>query len=169
MKREGLLKNTVIVVTGDHGEGFGEHGPRMHNGTAYEEGLRVPMVLYGPDHLKLAGRLGGVRQHIDLLPTVLELAGVRLDNPVPGKSLLSTDGHQQMAMQCWYEDYCAVGMNDNGEKLIYWYGKRSLESFDLNMDSLEKNNLAVQWGLADRDSRIQGVFQQLANLRSIYH
>ena len=169
MRREGLMKNTLIVITGDHGEGFGEHGPRMHNGTAYEEGMRVPLVLYGPDVLREPGRLGGLRQHLDLMPTVLDMAGIKTDQAQPGKSLLDPEGHEMIAMQCWYQDYCAVGLNRSDEKLIYWYGKRPLESFDLDSDPGEKVNLAEQWGSEERDLKIKEVFQHLANLRSIYN
>lgn len=168
MRSAGLLTNTLIVVTGDHGEGFGEHGPRMHNGTAYEEGMRVPMVLYGPDVLRKTGRLGGLRQHLDLMPTVLDLAGIQVSQPLPGSSLLSGNGHEQIAMQCWYQDYCAVGIDQSGEKLIYWYGKRPLESFDLRDDSAETVNLAEGWGSGERDDKVETVFQKLADLRSVY-
>lgn len=169
MRREGLLHNTLVVVTGDHGEGFGEHGPRMHNGTAYEEGLRVPMILYGPDIIREPGRLAGLRQHLDLMPTVLDVAGIKISQILPGMSLFGSQGHDQIAMQCWYQDYCAVGLNDEGEKLIYWYGKRAMESFDLDTDPAEKNNLALQWSSDERDTKILGVFQQLADFRSVYN
>lgn len=168
MRAAGLLENTLIVVTGDHGEGFGEHGPRMHNGTAYEEGLRVPLVLFGPDVLKKTGRQTGLRQHLDLMPTVLELAGIQVSQPLPGKSLLRENGHDQIAMQCWYQDYCAVGIDQRGEKLIYWYGKRSLESFDLANDPAETVNHAAAWPTDVRDDKVEKVFQQLADLRSVY-
>jgi arylsulfatase A-like enzyme len=41
-KELGLYDNTIFVLFGDHGEGFGEHGRFMHGDTIWEEGLRVP-------------------------------------------------------------------------------------------------------------------------------
>ena len=48
-KSRGLLENTLFVMMGDHGEGFGEHGLFQHDETTYEEGLRVPLIVAGAD------------------------------------------------------------------------------------------------------------------------
>lgn len=168
MRKEGLMENTLVIITGDHGEGFGEHGPRMHNGTAYEEGIRVPLILYGPKIIKGSRRISGLRQHIDLMPTIVELTGIQLNQHLPGLSLFESEGHDQVVMQCWYENYCVASVTATGNKLIYWYGKRPLESFNLNIDTKESKNLGVGWSKEQRGEKVQAIFQQLADLRSVY-
>jgi len=79
--------NTVIIVTADHGEEFGEHGKFSHQ-TVYEGTLRVPLIITGP------GTKGGtlVEQQIsliDLAPTILDIAGLDSPRSFHGKSLLS--------------------------------------------------------------------------------
>jgi len=86
----GLAKSTIVVVTSDHGEEFGEHGGYQHGGAVYEESVRVPLVFVGP------GRIPGPRRHstpvslVDIAPTLLELAGVPVPDRLDGTSLAST-------------------------------------------------------------------------------
>lgn len=68
---------TAIVVTSDHGEAFGEHGMYRHGFEVWEPLVRVPLLVYVPG-LK-PSRVAARRSHIDLVPTLLELAGA----PVP--------------------------------------------------------------------------------------
>jgi len=75
----GLLEDTMIVLTSDHGEAFGEHGVYFDHMDAYEQTGRVPLVVWRP------GRVGArttdaLVQSVDLAPTILEAFGV----PVPG-------------------------------------------------------------------------------------
>ena len=70
--------NSVVIVTADHGEEFGEHGARYHGTSVYEEQVRVPLIVSVPDVLK-PRRIAEPVQSIDLLPTVL----TALDIPRP--------------------------------------------------------------------------------------
>ena len=77
---------TLVVVTGDHGEGLGEHGELEHGILLYDSTLHVPLIVQG------AGVGEGIRverqvRHVDLLPTVAELAGVSVPPSVDGVSL----------------------------------------------------------------------------------
>ncbi len=74
--------NTVVIITADHGEEFGDHGGRYHGTSVYEEQVRVPLVISMPSGKGVEGKTLRVRpvvQTIDLLPTVLSA----LDVPVP--------------------------------------------------------------------------------------
>lgn len=86
MEARGLLANTAVVFTSDHGEEFLDHGSFEHGHTLYEELVHVPLVL------KLPGkREGAVRGDpvglIDLFPTLAALAGVPLPEALPGQDL----------------------------------------------------------------------------------
>jgi arylsulfatase A-like enzyme len=77
---------SVVIVTADHGEEFGEHGGRYHGTTVYEEQVRVPLVVVGPGVLKRA-RTASVVQTIDLLPTVLSALGIPRPARLRGRDL----------------------------------------------------------------------------------
>lgn len=141
MRRHGLLDNTLVVITGDHGEAFSEHGQIAHNGVGYEEGMRVPLILYG----RVLGErkmIKGLRQHIDIMPTVLDLAGIGFSGKLPGKSLRGDPaGHADLITSCFYSDYCLNHLSADGGKVLFFYGKRRLEMYDLNGDPKEQRNL----------------------------
>jgi arylsulfatase A-like enzyme len=88
LEASGLLENTVLVVTSDHGEAFGEHGTLGHGRSLYDELLRVPLVLKGPPPFD-GGRVvaGGVGL-VDVLPTFLDFAGCVPVPGLPGRSFL---------------------------------------------------------------------------------
>jgi len=86
MQKQGLIDETLLVVTSDHGEEFMEHGRVDHFLPMWQEVLRVPLILRGP------GVPAGVRvqapvSHLDLAPTILSLAGVETDVPLDGLDL----------------------------------------------------------------------------------
>jgi arylsulfatase A-like enzyme/tetratricopeptide (TPR) repeat protein len=74
--RLGLKPDTLLVVTSDHGEGLGEHGENAHGFFVYQSTLRVPLLLRGPG-IPPGTRLTVTARTTDLLPTALDLLGVR--------------------------------------------------------------------------------------------
>ncbi|HEV7242058.1 MAG TPA: sulfatase-like hydrolase/transferase [Thermoanaerobaculia bacterium] len=79
-----LNADTTLVVTSDHGEALGDHGELTHGLFAYEATLKVPLLVVGPGIA--ARREAGYARHIDIVPTLLERAGMTAD--LPGQSLL---------------------------------------------------------------------------------
>lgn len=145
MTRQGLMKNTLVVVTGDHGEAFGEHGQIAHNGSSYDEGMRVPLLLYGPDVMPGSGTISGLRQHIDLLPTILAMAKIAYEGKLPGRSLVSDAlGHEDVISACFYANYCLNHFARDGRKTLFFYGKRKPELYDLISDPGERTNLHTE-------------------------
>jgi arylsulfatase A-like enzyme len=86
LDRLGILDDTVVLLTSDHGEEFLEHGSVLHSRTLYEEQLRVPLLLIGPD-IPQGLRVKGAVSNIDLAPTALALAGVESPAGLPGVDL----------------------------------------------------------------------------------
>ena len=83
LKEKGLYENTLMAVMGDNGFAFGEHG-LIDKRTAYEESMRVPLVMQLPALIKPGSRVSEVVANIDIAPTFLELAGLkRGDHAVP--------------------------------------------------------------------------------------
>jgi arylsulfatase A-like enzyme len=77
LRQEGLLDDTVVVVTSDHGEAIGDHGFLDHKMNLYEELLRIPLVVRYPRAVPAGQRIGQPVMLQDLFPTLLELAGIR--------------------------------------------------------------------------------------------
>lgn len=83
----GLRKNSVVIVTADHGEAFWEHGAGAHGGNLYDEAIRVPLVISYPAKYRHPQRVSAQVRHVDLVPTILDLAGVADATQREGTSL----------------------------------------------------------------------------------
>ncbi|MEJ2480642.1 MAG: sulfatase-like hydrolase/transferase, partial [Acidihalobacter sp.] len=71
-----LMENTLLVITSDHGEQFGEHGKWVHANSLYEEVLRVPLYMRYDGIIPAGIVLDNPVQNFDLMPTILEWAGI---------------------------------------------------------------------------------------------
>ena len=89
LERTGRLDDTLIVITSDHGEEFFDHGRRGHKQSLYDEVLRVPLLVVLPEHLRKGVPRVVDRQVSlsDVMPTILDYAGVRVPDSVLGRSL----------------------------------------------------------------------------------
>jgi arylsulfatase A-like enzyme len=138
------LENTIVIVVADHGQAFGERQLLQHNAVPYETVTRVPWLLFGPERfLGPPRRIGGVRHHYDLLPTLLELGGLELESgAIPGRSLLSTPGHDEVFSNCYYPNTCA-SLRRGPFKFIYHYGRQPTQVFDIPNDPKEERDIAA--------------------------
>ncbi len=84
----GWSRNTVLVVTADHGEEFWDHGHVFHDKTLYDEMLRIPLLFHDATGTLRPGRIAVNAGIIDILPTLRELAGLLPDPRAMGASLL---------------------------------------------------------------------------------
>jgi len=87
----GLLKNTIVIVTSDHGEALGDHGLSFHGAALYWELVHVPLVISWPGHVPQGVRVEQPVTNADIANTVLNLAGAK-QNPFPGPSLAALWG-----------------------------------------------------------------------------
>jgi lipoteichoic acid synthase len=142
LKEENVYDNALIIVAGDHGEAFGEHGRFQHDDVPYEETTRVPMWIKFPG--KPAGVSSRLSQHIDIYPTVMELLGINVGGSLPGKSLYG-GGHKEIFTFCWNEKGCMSRVRDNGSKHILDAGMAALLEYDLKKDPQEKKPLQVAY------------------------
>jgi arylsulfatase A-like enzyme/Tfp pilus assembly protein PilF len=88
LKSLGLMSKTLLVVVGDHGEAFGEHGEEGHGIFCYEENLKVPLIFF---HETLLPKNAVVEERVsltDILPTLLELYGLERGKDLHGRSLV---------------------------------------------------------------------------------
>ena len=86
----GLLDRTLVVLTSDHGEEFLEHGGVAHGQTLYAESLHVPLVVRLPGARDGGRTSEALAQHVDIVPTVLDVAGIAAPPGLAGVSLVRT-------------------------------------------------------------------------------
>jgi arylsulfatase A-like enzyme len=76
LEQTGQLKDTVIVLTSDHGELFHEHDVTGHSTHLYEEVIHVPLLIFGAEEFRALGEGEVPVAHIDIAPTILKLLGL---------------------------------------------------------------------------------------------
>ena len=168
-KKLGLYENTIFVVYGDHGEGFGEHGRYQHDDVVWEEGLKVPFLIHAPGWFEGGEQVEGLSNHSDILPTVLEMLGYEVkDGEYPGYSLLHPlpEGRTLM-FSCFHEAQCLASIKGS-EKYIYHNGNQPDEFFDLSKDPIEKHNLADERAKEEMDKRRNDLLVWRSSVNAAY-
>ena len=97
LDRQGVLKNTLVIITSDHGESLGDHGLSYHGAALYWELVHVPLIFYWPGHVPPGVRIEAPAGNDAIAATVLQMAGGK-DQVFPGPSLstfLSSDAAEQ--------------------------------------------------------------------------
>jgi choline-sulfatase len=152
----GLSEDTIIVFSGDHGDMLGERGLwyKMH---WFEMAARVPLLVHAPKQFA-ARRVSQCVSTIDLLPTLVELAGgaVEANLALDGRSLLShlqgNDGHDQVLGEYMAEGSTSpLMMIRRGEWKFIYSEQDPLLLFNLRHDPQERENLA---GAQDQQKRV---------------
>lgn len=153
VKEHGQEANTMIVYMGDNGFSFGEHGliDKRH---AYEESMRVPMLVWAPGMVKPSSVLEQVIMNVDIAPTFLQLAGVDKPSQMQGYSfagLLKGNNNTWQRDKVFYEYYweqafpqtpTTFAIRTDRYKYIYYNGVWDInELYDLKSDPYEMNNL----------------------------
>ena len=82
----GIIDNTIIIFTSDHGEMFGSHG-RMKKNIFYEESIRVPFLIQWKDKLSSGVKLDTLLSTVDIMPTILGLVDIEIPKEVEGTDL----------------------------------------------------------------------------------
>lgn len=88
LRAGGRLDRTLLVVTADHGEGFGEHGRLDHGYGPYHELVRVPLIIHFPGRRHAGTRVASMVQTADIVPTVLDVLGLPQPSVLATHSLL---------------------------------------------------------------------------------
>lgn len=87
LEESGISGKTLVVVVADHGEAFLEHGMIRHGKSLHEEEIHVPWIMRLPGVIPEGLRLAGSASHVDIMPTVLGLAGIPVPEGVDGINL----------------------------------------------------------------------------------
>ena len=144
LRARGLADDTLVVVTGDHGEAFGEpHDYAGHGSVLYDENVRVPLVLWNPRLFAGAGRSRAVGSHVDLNPTLAELLGLQPPGGWQGRSLLDPARPDRAYFVAGLGEY-QFGLREGEHKYVYsaTFGRERL--YDLELDPDELQDLAAR-------------------------
>jgi len=147
----GLRDNTIVVYFGDNGFFWGEHR-LMDKRWAYEESIRVPLIVRAPGLIRDPGRMAWqMALNIDLAPTLLDLAGLEVPAQMEGISLVPIlRNPQQPGRKDWlYEHFMDFpyripsikAVRTQRYKYVEYEGRKSPELFDLAQDPKEMRNL----------------------------
>lgn len=179
LEETGLSSNTVVIFTTDHGELVGDHWLRLKGPWMYDLVTQVPMIWRWPQHFAAGTVPGEFAEQVDVLPTILDLAGLPAHLGAQGRSLRPLlEGKQPPRWReaAFTEDrdsseLAAHGVHDRGLhlksirtpdwRLTFFQGKPYGELFDLRDDPGEYENL---WDLPDRKRVRQDLTAALLDL-----
>ena len=148
MKELGILDSTLVVVTGDHGEEFWEHGNVTHAHTLYDELLKVPLVMRWPGRIKPGTVVTNQAGLIDLMPSLLDLVGLPIPPQCLGRSLAETirgDATHLAEAEIFFEldaEASLKAVRTGAMKLIEQQPSGELELYAIGEDPGEQKNLA---------------------------
>ncbi|MBV9119862.1 MAG: sulfatase-like hydrolase/transferase, partial [Chloroflexi bacterium] len=147
-----LSTRTLVAVTADHGEAFGEHADSaegidfFHPHSLHNTEQRVPLILRYPERIKPGQVIGVPTQGIDLLPTFLTIAGRPVPGQVQGSSLVplleGSDSGATRAAYCAMPDYFFTSVTVPGWKYIQNNANGARQLFDLRADPAESHDAA---------------------------
>ena len=155
LKKTGLFENTLLLITSDHGEAFWEHKQYGHGQTVYQEEVHIPLMVTWPRRLRSGLRVRDPVGLVDIMPTLLEAAGIP---PVPcmqGRSfwkvMLGKARRREVYGETTDYDHAKLFLVRDHLKLIYElegllsparsYRVRKRLLFDLRDDPGERKNL----------------------------
>jgi arylsulfatase len=127
LREEGLLDNTIIALTADHGDMLGDHG-LWSKWLFYERSAQVPMILVGLQ---------------DVMPTVLDLAAIPVPSTVEGLSMVAEPRRKFLYAECREERSATRMLHDGRHKLIWYPAGNRLQLFDLDQDPNEMEDLGA--------------------------
>jgi arylsulfatase A-like enzyme len=148
IERNHLEQRTIVIVSADHGEAFGEHGARTHGTNLYDEALKVPLLIHRSGHP--GRRVDELVTTMDIGPTVLEIFGQPVPRHFMGESLVPflKGETPKMTRPILAEARLKRALVlPNGLKVIVDTRTDQVELYDLNQDPKELENLSDDAGL----------------------
>lgn len=150
LQARGLADDTLLAVVSDHGEAFDQHGGRTHGNQVYEESVRVPAVLAGPQLRDVPASVTFPTSHIDLAPTLLGLLGLEVPPTMKGRDLTRQDD-ARLVISGARPPLEQLGVRDGNWKAVVTLETGAVELFDLAADPGERHDVYdAHRDLADR-------------------
>jgi arylsulfatase A-like enzyme/predicted Zn-dependent protease len=150
LKTHQLYDRSTVILLADHGEGLGDHGEQEHGLFVYDEAIRVPLIIKQESNTGAGRRVADLVQHIDLVPTILDLVKAPGSGSLRGRSLKSVlEGTGRLPAPTVYSEALYARYHFGWSELIaltddrYRYIKAPREElYDLMHDAGERTNIA---------------------------
>lgn len=160
LDRKGYLRDSIVVILGDHGQALGEHDHYSHGKLLYEEDLRVPMLIVdepGVTYRNLSAAL-----QLDLAPTILDRLKLKVPESWRGQSLLRPAQPRDYTLHRGCQGGSAIVYRDGRQtwKYIRSDSPRREELYELRSDPREQRNLVNDNASAPVLSRVRGLMEQ---------
>jgi arylsulfatase A-like enzyme len=151
LERRGLYERSLIIVTADHGEEFGDHGRFEHGHSMYRELVQVPLLVKLPARdRQRTGEIDVQVRLIDILPTLLDRVGLPIPPDLPGQSLLpllakeSSPGEDRPAFsERPHLEPDRSALRDGSWAYIYTPKGDKRELYDMRSDPLEQQDVSA--------------------------
>lgn len=152
LDQAGVSDETLVIYSSDQGYTLGEHG-NTEKHYAYEEVIRIPMLVRWPQVVKPAVRRKELALNIDVMPTILDAAGVALPGDVSGKSWMPLLANPKANVSSWRDAFLfkqespgsaipgQIAVRTQRYKLITYQSFPDMELYDLKKDPGEVHNL----------------------------
>jgi arylsulfatase A-like enzyme len=157
-----LSASTIVVLTSDHGEEFGEHGGDEHGATVYDEVLRVPLIFWGGSVIPAGVRVEMPTSLVDVTPTLLDLLGLGVPAGLHGMSLAGVlRGERTIDNRTVFAeltpggrgmDHLVAARSRSHKWIVHGAGHIAHEIFDLHADPTERHPVRDQ-ALVDEGAR----------------
>jgi arylsulfatase A-like enzyme len=141
LKQLNLSDNTLLVVTGDHGEAFGEHGQRVHGFTVYDEEVRIPLIIVNPRLFSHRETFNIPGRQIDIAPTLLAILNHEIPAQWQGAGLFDRHRPRRIYLFAADDNFC-LGIIDGPLKYIYDFTSGHTELYSLSDDPYEQRTLS---------------------------
>ena len=166
LEEKGLIDNTIIVLTSDHGEALGEKGEKTHGYFAYNNTIRVPLLI------KLPGIMNQTIEenvcHIDIFPTLCEAVGGGIPPQIQGESLIPVIKGKKRAQKEIYFESLHPYLNRGWAPLtgfikddMKFIDQPLKEVYDIKQDVLEEKNLAKGANLKELEKELDRLVLRL--------
>lgn len=144
LRMEGILDDTIIMFTSDHGDMLGNHDMAAKR-VFYESSANIPMIL-SPNKGNPKAREGAIDDRLvgfaDVMPTLLDLCGLDAPKTVDGISMVGTETREHLYGECGEDDHSSRMIRTDRHKLIYYPVGNHSQLFDLIEDPHEMRDLA---------------------------
>ena len=175
LEKTGALDNTVVVFTSDHGYFYGEHGLSEERRLAYEEAIRIPLLVRYPPRVRAGTTPDQMVLSVDVAPTLIDLAGLPPSGAMQGHSLTSIfDGKASDWRSSFLIEYFSdtvfpriqnmgyVAVRTEHHKLIHYRELENMdELYDLDADPYEERNVIADPGARPLLGRMSSELQSL--------
>ena len=151
LERRRLYSGALVILLSDHGEGLGDHGEQEHGLFLYSETIRVPLIVKLPDGRHAGRRVTTPVQHLDLLPTILDLLGTGVPGDLRGRSLVPAFAGRAIPEQGLYAETLQPRYSFGWSELYALTDTRYRfiraprdELYDLEQDAKERRNVVAE-------------------------